>query len=90
MPTTRRQRLKHSDSLVVEPKVLVHVLSAVQRHSFLWNGDLAAAARVCQSWHDRVVGARQLEDEPDNAIGELRSGDKPYRFDRPHDVIFLP
>lgn len=23
-------------------------------------------------------------------FGELRSGDKPYRFDRPHDAVFLP
>ena len=32
----------------------------------------------------------RIDDDPDCVVGELRSGDKPYRFDRPHDVIFLP
>ena len=45
---------------------------------------------MCRRWHERVAGGAQLDEDPDNLIGELRSGDKPHRFDRPHDALFLP
>ena len=87
--TTRaRCRKAARDSLPVDPTVLAHVFSALRVH----HGPIAleTACAVCTSWHERVTESNYLDEEPDLLIGELRSGDKPYRFDRPHDVIFLP
>ena len=89
MPLTRRQRVRVAkENLPLEPNVLAHVLSALSVHHK--PSDMAAASAVCRGWYERVEAANSIEDEPDNVIGELRSGDKPFRFDRPHDAIFLP
>ena len=80
----RRQTLL---DLPLDETMLVHVLSALSVH----HGPeaLDRASGVCRSWRERVVAGAHLDDDPDGMIGELRSGDKPYRFDRPHDAIFL-
>ena len=67
---------------------MVHVLNALALH----HGEryVAKASTVCRGWYERVAASSQLEQDADNVIGELRSGDKPYRFDRPHGCIFLP
>lgn len=89
MPVTRRQSLQAlKETLPVEPSILVHVLSSLSSHH--GSGSVQTASAVCQSWHQRVSATRLLETDPDHLIGELRSGDKPNRFDRPHDAIFLP
>ena len=89
MPTTRRQSLNAlRENLPVEPSVLAHVLSSLS--SLHGEDSLQAASAVCHTWHQRVADSHVLETDPDNLFGELRSGDKPHRFDRPHDAIFLP
>lgn len=72
----------------LESDLLVHVFSALSMHH--GPSSLETASAVCRRWHERVAGAAQLDEDPDNLIGELRSGDKPHRFDRPHDALFLP
>lgn len=76
------------ESLPLEANVLVHVFSALSLHH--GSSSLETASAVCRRWHERVAGGAQLDEDPDNLIGELRSGDKPHRFDRPHDALFLP
>ena len=87
MITRGRQRRQELDTLPLEPELLVHVLAALQLHHGPYAADSVSA--VCRSWQERVEQRAQLVEEPEGMMGELRSGDKPYRFDRPHDVIFL-
>ena len=90
MPPTTRGRLRQQAllDLPLDDNMLVHVLAALNVHH--GTEALDRASGVCRSWRDRVLDSAHLEDDPDSMIGELRSGDKPYRFDRPHDAIFLP
>ena len=90
MPATTRGRLRQQAllDLPLDDNMLVHVLAALNVHH--GTEALDRASGVCRSWRDRVLDSAHLEDDPDSMIGELRSGDKPYRFDRPHDAIFLP
>jgi hypothetical protein len=84
----RTRTARALEMLPLEPNVLVHVFSALSLH----HGPeaLDTASIVCRTWHQRAAACAQVEDLPDNHVGELRSGDKPYRFDRPHDAVFLP
>lgn len=82
------QKKAELESLPLESDLLVHVFSALSMHH--GPSSLETASAVCRRWHERVAGAAQLDEDPDNLIGELRSGDKPHRFDRPHDALFLP
>ena len=86
MPLTRRQQKKVDQaSLPLDPSVLVHVLAELDLEA-----DVHSASAVCRCWKERVDASSRIDDDPDCVVGELRSGDKPYRFDRPHDAIFLP
>ena len=86
-PPVRFDCVQELDSLPLESDLLVHVFTALSMHH--GPSSLETASAVCRRWHERVAGAAQLDDDPDNLIGELRSGDKPHRFDRPHDALFL-
>lgn len=89
MVASTRGRLRRQALLdmPLDDTLLVHVLSTLS----LQHGTeaLDTASSVCRCWHDLVTAGAHIDDDPDSMIGELRSGDKPYRFDRPHDAIFL-
>ena len=89
MPRVTRRSLRRSalQALPLDPNILVHVFGSLSLHH--GSDALAPAAAVCRRWRERVEGSQQLEDDPENVVGELRSGDKPYRFDRPHDAAYL-
>ena len=90
MPVNTRggQRRQVLQTLPLEPNLLVHVLSALQLHH--GTDAMESASAVCRRWHERVALRDVLDEDPESFIGELRSGAKPYRFDRPHDAAFLP
>ena len=86
--TRGRIRRQHLEALPLDPHLLAHVFGHLQ----LCYGPeaLESASAVCRSWRDRATDSAHIDEIADACIGELRSGDKPYRFDRPHDAVFLP
>lgn len=86
--TRRMQKRATLQGLPLEPSMLAHVLSALSLHH--GRGDVEAVSAVCHGWRERVEGMFEIEVDPIRIIGELRNGDKPYRFDRPQDCLFLP
>ena len=86
--TRGRMKKEVRESLPLDSNLLVHVFTSLS----LNHGPIAleTASAVCRRWHERVEGRSCVDEDPDNCIGELRSGDKPHRFDRPHDALFLP
>lgn len=86
--TRGRCKKEVRESLPLDSDLLVHVFTALSLNH--GTDCLEIASAVCRRWHERVAGGRALDEDPENCIGELRSGDKPHRFDRPHDALFLP
>jgi len=79
----RRREQKHS--LPIHPVVAVHVA----RVSALYHGEtFEQTARVCVAWQKGSSQARHLK--KCSSYGELKSGKRYARFDRPHAAAFLP
>lgn len=86
--TRRRLSAEQLSQLSREPDVLAHIFAAM-KDDYGVEG-LEELEAVCTDWQVAVRRAMHLGREPDYAFGELRSGDKPLRFDRPHGALFLP
>ena len=79
----RRREQKHS--LPIHPVVAVHVA----RVSALYHDEtFEQTARVCVAWQKGSSQARHLK--KCSSYGELKSGKRYARFDRPHAAAFLP
>ena len=74
--------------LPCHPSVIPHVLVTLEDAHGI--DTLEEVAAVCHSWSKGVRACQQIDPEPEQRFGELRSGDKPLRFDRPHGAVFLP
>ena len=74
--------------LTCHPDLVAHVLTTLEEHHGVDALDEVAA--VCSSWCKGVQSCQQIDPSPEHRFGELRSGDKPLRFDRPHGAVFLP
>jgi len=87
--TTRSRRAADSSSdISSHPHLVAHVLTTLQEHHGVDALDEVAA--VCSTWCKVVQLCQQVDPSPEHRFGELRSGDKPLRFDRPHGAVFLP
>lgn len=86
---TRARKLADQISeLSCHPVLLAHVFSTLE--SIHGPDALGEVASVCRYWSKAVRACQQIDPDPDYAFGELRSGEKPLRFDRPHGAVFLP
>ena len=74
--------------LSCHPSVIPHLLVTIESAHGI--DALEEVAAVCQSWSKGVQLCQQIDTDPEQRFGELRSGDKPLRFDRPHGAVFLP
>ncbi|KAL3930201.1 MAG: hypothetical protein SGPRY_001642 [Prymnesium sp.] len=86
---TRSQRAcDQLGKLSCDPELIAHLFSTLEAvHGVDALDDVAS---VCQSWSKGVRACQQIDPDPESRFGELRSGEKPLRFDRPHGVVFLP
>ncbi|KAL1503854.1 hypothetical protein AB1Y20_012318 [Prymnesium parvum] len=85
---TRSRRASSSLSdLPLQPELIAHLLSTLEAEH--GTEALELVAPVCQSWCRGVRACLHIDPEPEHRFGELRSGDKPLRFDRPHGAVFL-
>ncbi len=91
-PSTRASRRRTVlENLPLDPRVLTQLMQYLQCHQ----GDdywtlLENMRKVCKVWKHWAERSEHLEEYPEAVVGELRAGDRPYRFDRPHDATFLP
>ena len=86
--TRSRRAADKLSSLSCHPDLVVHVLTTLEQHHGVDALDEVSA--VCSSWNKGVQSCQQVDPSPEHRFGELRSGDKPLRFDRPHSAVFLP
>ena len=86
--TRARKVADDHGKLPCHPELLPHLLSTIESvHGIDALEDVAA---VCQSWAKGVSACTHVDPDFESRFGELRSGDKPLRFDRPHGAVFLP